>query len=69
MSQFSSGAAAARVPKAAPDVREGSPAPRPHGCRLDSRMLLAGGVEVVIDHGGETYRLRLTRQNRLILTK
>lgn len=36
---------------------------------LDSRTLLAGSDEVVITHGAETYRLRLTRQNRLILTK
>jgi hemin uptake protein HemP len=36
---------------------------------LDSVALLAGGNEVLIRHGTETYRLRLTRQNRLILTK
>lgn len=36
---------------------------------LDSRTLLGGSEEIVITHGAETYRLRLTRQNRLILTK
>lgn len=36
---------------------------------LDSAALFAGGHEVVITHGSETYHLRLTRQNRLILTK
>lgn len=36
---------------------------------LDSRSLFAGSSEVVITHGAETYRLRLTRQNKLILTK
>ncbi len=36
---------------------------------LDSRALFAGNSEVVIAHGAETYRLRLTRQNKLILTK
>lgn len=36
---------------------------------LDSRALFAGSSEVVITHGPETYRLRLTRQNKLILTK
>jgi hemin uptake protein HemP len=36
---------------------------------LDSAALLAGGDEVMIRHGAETYRLRVTRQNRLILTK
>ncbi|OGS99833.1 MAG: hypothetical protein A3F73_05420 [Gallionellales bacterium RIFCSPLOWO2_12_FULL_59_22] len=36
---------------------------------LDSRTLFAGTDEIIITHGAETYRLRLTRQNRLILTK
>ncbi len=42
-----------------------APVPQP----LDSRALFAGSSEVVIEHGAETYRLRLTRQNKLILTK
>jgi hemin uptake protein HemP len=37
--------------------------------RLDAAALFASGREVVIAHAGEFYRLRLTRQNRLILTK
>lgn len=36
---------------------------------LDSGALFAGGAEVIIAHGAEHYRLRLTRQNKLILTK
>ncbi len=36
---------------------------------LDSRQLLQGKVEVLIRHGRETYRLRHTRQGKLILTK
>lgn len=36
---------------------------------LDSGALFAGNSEVIIAHGEEIYRLRLTRQNRLILTK
>lgn len=36
---------------------------------LDTRRLFADSSEVVIAHGEEIYRLRLTRQNRLILTK
>jgi len=36
---------------------------------LDTAVLFAGGSEVRITHGAEVYRLRLTRQNRLILTK
>jgi hemin uptake protein HemP len=37
--------------------------------RLDSRDLFVGTREIIIGHGGETYRLRLTAQNKLILTK
>jgi hemin uptake protein HemP len=37
--------------------------------RVDSRRLLAGGRELLIDHGGQEYRLRLTRNDKLILTK
>lgn len=36
---------------------------------LSSGSLLGGGRELVITHAGERYYLRLTRQNRLILTK
>ncbi len=37
--------------------------------RLDSEKLFAGAREVLIEHAGQEYRLRLTSQNRLILTK
>lgn len=37
--------------------------------RLDTGVLFAGSSEVVITHGEDVYRLRLTRQNKLILTK
>jgi hemin uptake protein HemP len=37
--------------------------------RIDSRDLFIGTREIIIAHGGETYRLRLTAQNKLILTK
>jgi hemin uptake protein HemP len=36
--------------------------------RIDSRDLFIGTREIIIGHGGETYRLRLTAQNKLILT-
>lgn len=36
---------------------------------VDSRTLLRGTREVLIRHGGETYRLRHTRNDKLILTK
>lgn len=48
----------------------------PHGRRIDvtadqieSRDLFIGTREIVIAHGEERYRLRLTAQNKLILTK
>jgi hemin uptake protein HemP len=40
-----------------------------HNNRIDSRALFVDGREIVISHGEETYRLRLTAQNKLILTK
>ena len=40
-----------------------------HENRVDSRELFTGTREISIAHGDETYRLRLTAQNKLILTK
>jgi hemin uptake protein HemP len=37
--------------------------------RVDSGRLLAGSRELVIDHAGQEYRLRLTRNDKLILSK
>lgn len=34
-----------------------------------SHTLFRGGREVFIEHGGHRYRLRITRQDKLILTK
>jgi hemin uptake protein HemP len=39
------------------------------GNRIDSPELFAGERELLISHGEDTYRLRLTFQNKLILTK
>ena len=36
---------------------------------LNSETLLAGHREIRVSHGPEEYRLRLTRNNKLILTK
>lgn len=36
---------------------------------LNARDLFASAREISIIHGDETYRLRLTAQNKLILTK
>jgi hemin uptake protein HemP len=37
--------------------------------RLCSEDLFIASNEVIIEHSGEEYRLRLTRQGKLILTK
>jgi hemin uptake protein HemP len=37
--------------------------------RIDSRELFAATREITIAHGADLYRLRLTAQNKLILTK
>lgn len=47
-------------------LEETMKAPRP---RLRSAELFGTGREVVIEHAGQEYRLRLTRQDKLILTK
>ena len=36
---------------------------------ITSTELLGGQDEIVIQHNGSLYRLRLTRQDKLILTK
>lgn len=36
---------------------------------VDSAVLLKGRRELAIRHGRDTYRLRLTASNKLILTK
>jgi hemin uptake protein HemP len=43
--------------------------PPPAAPLLDTGALFAGVSEIIIAHGSEQYRLRLTRQNKLILTK
>ncbi len=37
--------------------------------RVPSQTLLGGGRRLIIDHGGATYTLLLTRNDKLILTK
>ena len=37
--------------------------------RIDSDRLMQGMRELLIAHAGEEYRLRLTRNDKLILTK
>lgn len=48
------------------------PAPElatPRPARFDSHALLRGNREILIEHAGEVYRLRHTRNDKLILTK
>ena len=40
-----------------------------NGNRIDSREMFAVEREIIIAHGEENYSLRLTSQNKLILTK
>jgi hemin uptake protein HemP len=45
------------------------PAGRPQGApRTTSEALLGAGRELIIEHHGREYRLRLTQQGKLILT-
>ncbi|TAH47183.1 MAG: hemin uptake protein HemP [Gammaproteobacteria bacterium] len=37
--------------------------------RIESERLLQGGRDLLIDHAGQQYRLHLTRNDKLILTK
>lgn len=50
------------------DRREGGKTP--DGCpRIASTRLLGGLRELVIEHNGKDYHLRVTRNDKLILTK
>ena len=53
-----------------PADSEGTPGTdRPGGRRIDSASLFRGREEIVITHSGREYRLRITRADKLILTK
>jgi len=45
------------------------PGPSVVPASVDSTTLMKGARELVIRHGADTYRLRLTASNKLILTK
>ena len=47
----------------------GQAAPAAGPLVISSRDLLSGRREVIIEHGREQYRLRLTSSNKLILVK
>lgn len=46
-----------------------APAPQLSQAEFDSRELMRGGREVLIKHAGQVYRLRHTRNDKLILVK
>ncbi|MEW5892306.1 MAG: hemin uptake protein HemP [Pseudomonadota bacterium] len=52
-----------------PRQHKPAPLPPPPPPKLDSARLLGRAREVIIVHRGEEYRLRVTRQDKLILTK
>jgi hemin uptake protein HemP len=55
---------------AKPGVSAGQPnRQRPATPVIDVRELLCGGREAIIVHAGERYRLRVTANDKLILTK
>lgn len=47
----------------------GKPATPPRPVTLASNDLFQGNREVLIEHNGEVYRLRITRTGKLILNK
>ncbi|WP_298395440.1 hemin uptake protein HemP [uncultured Azonexus sp.] len=55
-------------PKPAPDSST-PPASNTSLPRVDSGQILQGANTVEIEHAGQRYLLRVTRENKLILTK
>ncbi|HYM01441.1 MAG TPA: hemin uptake protein HemP [Stellaceae bacterium] len=55
------------MPDPAPQIRPaGVPRPTP---RLTTAQLMHGRREIIIEHGQEEYRLRITGTGKLLLTK
>lgn len=57
------------VPDRCAPAAAGPARPPPAPCRVSSRELLGVRGEIEIDHAGAVYRLRITSQGKLILTK
>jgi hemin uptake protein HemP len=51
------------------EVQRPTPIPSPIPGPISSEELLGGQREIIIQHGTEQYRLRLTNNNKLILVK
>lgn len=52
-----------------PESKDRPTPPRTPLRRFSSEALFEGRGEVIIDHHGEEYRLRVTKSGKLILTK
>lgn len=64
-------AAEAMQPQPPSSIRfspETGPRPYPPGV-MPADLLFQGNQEILIGHNGETYRLRITKNGKLILTK
>ena len=57
------------TPAQRPDPKATQPASPPAVLRVASTRLLNGRREIIIEHGTEEYRLRLTGGGKLLLTK
>ena len=56
-------------PRAAPRSSSAAPGQNPHPRIVTSDALFGGAQEIVIEHGDALYRLKITRQGKLILNK
>lgn len=54
--------------RGAVDARDGA-SPNPRAASVSSASLFRGRREIVILHRGQEYRLRITKADKLILTK
>lgn len=52
-----------------PDDADDADRPAPPAPVVDARNLFGENREIVIEHDGERYRLRITRRGKLILQK
>lgn len=69
LSAVATPAAAPAAPASAPTAMTSAVVAAAQGVLVESTALLRGAREVLIRHGGEVYRLRHTRNDKLILTK
>ncbi len=57
------------------DTRDSAPTSEPNNATNTKKVrvlvsdILQGGKEAILDHGGQDYRLRITANGKLILTK